>query len=66
MRSNEVDTYTELWKQYLMMELVIHYYDMSLDFLEKGVSIESLVKLQVREKNRTFQIYDKGQGRGGV
>jgi V/A-type H+-transporting ATPase subunit A len=56
---HEVDTYTELWKQYLMMELVIHYYDMSLDFLEKGVSIESLVKLPIRERIGRFKYMTK-------
>ncbi|MBP1755519.1 MAG: atpA [Firmicutes bacterium] len=52
---HEVDTYTDLHKQYLMMELVLHYYDMSLEALGKGVPIDSLVKLAVRESIGRFK-----------
>lgn len=52
---HEVDTYTDLHKQYLMMELVLHYYDMSLDYLGKGVNIEKIVKLPVRERIGRFK-----------
>ena len=52
---HEVDTYTNLEKQYLMMELVIQFYDISLEYLGKGVSIESIVKLAVREKIGRFK-----------
>jgi V/A-type H+-transporting ATPase subunit A len=37
------------------MELVLNYYDVSLDALSKGVSIESLVKLAVRESIGRFK-----------
>jgi V/A-type H+-transporting ATPase subunit A len=33
---HEVDTYTDLHKQYLMMDLVLHYYDVSLLALRRG------------------------------
>ncbi len=56
---HEVDTYTDLHKQYLMMELVLHYYDMSLEALGKGVSIDSLVKLAVRESIGRFKYVSK-------
>ena len=46
---HEIDTYTPLEKQYLMMLLVIAYYDQCADALEKGVGIEDLVNLKVRE-----------------
>ena len=52
---HEVDTYTDLHKQYQMMELVLHYYDLSLEALGKGVSIDSLVKLPVRESIGRFK-----------
>ena len=52
---HEVDTYTDLHKQYLMMELVLHYYDLSLEALGKGVAIDSLVKLAVRESIGRFK-----------
>jgi V/A-type H+-transporting ATPase subunit A len=52
---HEVDTYTDLKKQYLMMELVLSYYDISLQNLSNGVSIDSLVKLPVRERIGRFK-----------
>lgn len=56
---HEVDTYSDPHKQYLMMELVIHYYDMSLDYLNKGVNIDKLVKLPIREKIGRFKYVSK-------
>ncbi len=47
---HEIDTYTELDKQYLMMRLILAYYDEALAALEKGADIEKLVGLEVREK----------------
>jgi V/A-type H+-transporting ATPase subunit A len=52
---HEVDTYTDLHKQFLMMELVLHFYDMGLDYLGKGVSIEKIVNLPVRERIGRFK-----------
>ncbi|MDF2942069.1 MAG: atpA [Herbinix sp.] len=52
---HEVDTYTDLDKQFMMMELVLQYYDVSLGALSKGVSIDSLVKLAVRENIGRFK-----------
>lgn len=46
---HEVDTYTPLDKQYTMMTLVLDFYDAALKALEKGVNINDLVKLPVRE-----------------
>ncbi len=56
---HEVDTYTDLHKQYLLMQLVLHYYDMSLESLGKGASIDSLVKLAVRERIGRFKYVPK-------
>ncbi len=47
---HEVDTYSELDKQFLMMKLIMAYYDEALAALERGASIEDLVGLEVREK----------------
>ena len=52
---HEVDTYTSLEKQNLMMKLVILYYDSALAALEKGADIESLVNLEVREAIGRFK-----------
>lgn len=47
---HEVDTYTSLKKQYNMMRLVYAYYEQSSEALDKGASINSLVKMAVRER----------------
>ena len=52
---HEVDTYTSLHKQYLMLKLVDAYYEMALETLEKGADIELLVKLPVREAIGRFK-----------
>ncbi|HKL79793.1 MAG TPA: V-type ATP synthase subunit A [Mobilitalea sp.] len=52
---HEVDTYTDLTKQFQMMEMVLSYYDLSLENLSNGVSIEDLVNLPVRERIGRFK-----------
>jgi V/A-type H+-transporting ATPase subunit A len=52
---HEVDTYTHLDKQFKMMELVLNYFDISSEALSKGVSVEELVKLSVRERIGRFK-----------
>ncbi len=46
---HEVDTYTPLEKQYTMMSLVLAYYDAAQKALDKGIGINDLVKLPIRE-----------------
>ena len=52
---HEVDTYSSLKKQYLLMKLVVAYYEQGVDALEKGANIQDLVKLDVREKTGRFK-----------
>ncbi len=52
---HEVDTYTPLEKQFLMMQLVLQYYDVSTEALKKGVNIEPLVSVPVRERIGRFK-----------
>lgn len=47
---HEIDTYSELDKQFLMMKLILSFYDEALDALGHGASIDDLVGLEVREK----------------
>lgn len=47
---NEVDTYSSLKKQYIMMKLVLTFYDKAVDALNKGADINKIVDLPVREK----------------
>ncbi len=46
---HDVDTYTPLEKQYTMMSLVLAYYDAAAKALEKGIGINDLVALPIRE-----------------
>lgn len=52
---HEVDTYSSLKKQHLLMKLVVAYYEQGAEALEKGAGIQDLVKLEVREKIGRFK-----------
>lgn len=52
---HEVDTYSSLKKQYLLMKLVVAYYEQGVEALEKCANIQDLVKLDVREKIGRFK-----------
>ena len=52
---HEIDTFTSLKKQHMMMKLMMAYYDQSQDALGKGVNIERLVSLPVREAIGRFK-----------
>ncbi len=47
---HEVDTYTSLKKQLLMMKLVLAYYDLSMEALKNGAGIHGLINMPVREQ----------------
>ena len=47
---HEIDTYTPLRKQYLMMKLVLAFYEKSVDALIKGADMNTLIAMPVREK----------------
>ncbi len=49
------DTYTPLNKQYMMMELILSFFDESMDALSNGADINSLVNLNVRESIGRFK-----------
>lgn len=52
---HEIDTYSSLKKQYLMMKLVIGFYEKSLEALEQGTGIQGLLKMPVRERIGRFK-----------
>ena len=52
---HEVDTYSSLKKQYLLMKLVVAYYEQGAEALANGANIQDLVKLEVREKIGRFK-----------
>jgi len=52
---HEVDTYSSLKKQNLMMRLILGYYDKAASALELGADIERIVALPVRERIGRFK-----------
>lgn len=65
---HEVDTYTSLKKQHLMMKLVMAFYDFGVKALADGSNIEEIISMPVRESIGRFkyvhedeieQAYDK-------
>ena len=47
---HEIDTYTPLRKQYLMMKLVLAFYDQASEALAKGAPMIELLVMEVRER----------------
>ncbi|RKZ20364.1 V-type ATP synthase subunit A, partial [bacterium] len=47
---HEVDTYTSIKKQYIMLKNIIHFYEESLQAIEKGVTVSELSGLPVLER----------------
>ena len=56
---HDVDTYTPLKKQYYMMKLIIDFYENSIEALNRGGDVESLVSLPVREQIGRFKYYNE-------
>lgn len=52
---HEVDTYTPLEKQHMMMLLVLDYSDKCQEALKKGATVDSLVGLEIRERIGRFK-----------
>ena len=52
---HDVDTYTPLPKQFTMMKLVLDYYDAAVEGLSKGIPVDSLIKMPVREQIGRFK-----------
>ncbi|MGI6264752.1 MAG: V-type ATP synthase subunit A, partial [Acutalibacteraceae bacterium] len=58
---HEIDTYTSLQKQLDMMRLILQYYDLASQALEKGAAIDDLAALPVREKIGRFKYVPEDQ-----
>lgn len=52
---HEIDTFSSLKKQFMMMDLVLSYYDKSVEALDQGASLNSLITLPVREEIGRFK-----------
>ena len=58
---HEVDTYSSLKKQHLMMKLTVEYYDRSLEALQTGANIEKIAALDVRENIGRFKYVQENE-----
>ena len=52
---HEIDTYTSLRKQYLMMKLVLAFYEEGTKALDKGTALGDLIEMPVRERIGRFK-----------
>ena len=57
---HEVDTYTPLKKQYMMMRLVNAFYEKAVDALAKGAELRKLISMPVRERIGRFKYVKEG------
>ena len=55
---NNDDTYTPIKKQFLLMKLVLEFYNLSVQAIEKGALVETLLSLPVREQIGRFKYVD--------
>lgn len=55
MAFHEIDTYTSLKKQLLIMRLILAFYDLGVEALNNGGSIEAISTLEVREQIGRFK-----------
>lgn len=58
---HEVDTYTSLQKQLLMMRLILNFYDLANETLGQGGDVEQIVTLPVREEIGRFKYVPEDQ-----
>lgn len=52
---HEIDTYTSLKKQHMMMNLVLAFYEKAVEALGDGASLQKLISLSVREQIGRFK-----------
>ena len=56
---HEVDTYTSLKKQHMMMTLVTSYYEKAVEALKQGATLNKLISLPVREQIGRFKYVEE-------
>lgn len=47
---HDVDTYTTLKKQHMLLEIILHFYERTKESLSRGISIETIKSMKVRNK----------------
>ena len=60
---HEIDTYSSLKKQYLLMKLVLSFYEESSKALAEGASMNKLISMPVREQIGRFKYTHEGNRR---
>ena len=58
---HEVDTYTSLKKQHMMMKLVMAFYEQAVAALAEGASLQKLIRMPVREQIGRFKYTQEDQ-----
>lgn len=56
---NDVDTYTSLTKQHLMMQLILDFYKEANEALSEGAKVDDLVKIECRESIGRFKYVEE-------
>lgn len=52
---HEVDTFTSMEKQFMMLKLILAFYELGLEALQKGADLDDIIKLPVRENIGRFK-----------
>lgn len=52
---HEVDTYTSLDKQFMLMKLIIRFYDKCKEAVDKGITVDEILKLSTKERIGRFK-----------
>ncbi|HDP70198.1 MAG TPA: V-type ATP synthase subunit A [Actinobacteria bacterium] len=47
---HEVDTFTSLKKQFLMLKVIMHFHEVALEAIEKGTNIKDILEAPIRER----------------
>ncbi|RLE14250.1 V-type ATP synthase subunit A [Candidatus Aerophobetes bacterium] len=63
---HEIDTYSPLKKQYLMLKLILDYYDLCIEALNKGALLDELINLPVREEIAKAKYIPNDQAEGKI
>jgi len=57
---DDIDTYTPVEKQYLMLKTIIEFYERGSDYLNAGVDIEKIESMKVRDRIARMKFFGDG------
>jgi V/A-type H+-transporting ATPase subunit A len=58
---DDIDTYTSMRKQALMLDIVVSFFQMATDALSKGANLEKILTMPIRENISRAKLIDEGQ-----